>query len=310
MPGVAAAVALPLVSILISGTDHLWTALVMCNLVLDGTAAGAIVSARRDRLARDAQERLEATRREVEAERLRIARELHDVLAHHLTLVNAQASVAEYLVRNDPDAAATALEGLTTHTRQALDEVRATVGLLRQSTPDDAPASAGSAPGTTSAPGSTRTTDATATPLPTLDQLPRLLSDFRAVGTTVHAEITGVRQPLSPRGELAAYRLLQEALTNAARHAPGAPVTVALEWGTHQLRIRVHNTAPAGASPAEDAAHRRGYGLVGMAERVKAADGTLDLQPESGGFTVTATLPTDPAAPPASRVAPDAKESP
>ena len=104
----------------------------LLNLVVMATAAGALIAGHRDRLAREARQRQKSIRREVDGERLRIARELHDVLAHSLTLVNAQAAVADYLVRTDPQAAADALRGLTEHTRRAIDELRATVGLLRQ----------------------------------------------------------------------------------------------------------------------------------------------------------------------------------
>ena len=266
-------------------TEYLWTNLVMANLILDGTAAGVLTAARRDRVARDERERAEQTRREVEAERLRIARELHDVLAHHLTLVNAQASVAEYLVRTDPAAAAEALNGLAKHTREALDEVRATVGLLRQ---HDGPGEG--SPATIPAGNSTEP------PLPTTDQLPQLVATVRSAGTTVDVQTHGARQPLSPRGELAAYRLIQEALTNATKHAPAAPVTVTMRWEAHHLRIQVHN--PTSTTPRQASlSGGGGHGLLGMAERVKAAGGTLDLQPgHDGAFTVAATLPTEPVA--------------
>lgn len=272
--------------------EHLWTNIVMVNLVLDGTVVGVLVAGRRERMARERRERAEQTRREVEAERLRIARELHDVLAHHLTLVNAQASVAEYLVRSNPDAAVEALSGLAKHTRQALDEVRATVGLLRQHTDADDSNAGDPAP---------TATDGTAPPLPTLDDLPQLIATVRSAGTVVDVEILGSPTPLTPRGELAAYRLIQETLTNATKHAPGAPVAITLEWDLHHLRIRVVNPTPVTSRPVTPA-RRGGHGLLGMAERIKAAGGVLDVhQRDSGHFTVTATLPTEPPDSPAAR---------
>ncbi|WP_448630610.1 sensor histidine kinase [Cellulomonas soli] len=113
------------------------TDVVMVNLVMIATAVGALVAGRSDRIAREAQEREDEKQRAVVDERLRIARELHDVLAHNITLVNAQAAVAHYLLRTDPDAAARALQDITTHSERAIDELRATVGLLRHG-PDPA----------------------------------------------------------------------------------------------------------------------------------------------------------------------------
>lgn len=309
LAGGSAAALLPVLALVSHpAAEYLWTNLVMANLILDGTAAGVLIAARRERVARDEQVRAEQTRREVEAERLRIAQELHDVLAHHLTLVNAQASVADYLIRTDPAAAAAALNGLATHTRQALDEVRATVGLLRQHTDTPNGVPGGPETGEGSA-GTNPAGNGTSPPLPTLDQLPQLVETVRNAGTVVDVETDGARQPLSPRGELAAYRLIQEALTNATKHAPGTPVTVTMRWEAHHLRIQVHNptlTTPQPTRPARDG----GHGLLGMAERVKAAEGTLDLrQTQSGGFTVTAVLPTEPADRSNSRAAPDLTET-
>ena len=283
--GAATAIALPLVAWIVHPGEDLWTDLVMCNLILDGTAAGVLVAGRRDRLARDAAEQEERTRREVVAERLRIARELHDVLAHHLTLINAQAGVADYLVRTDPEAAATALRGMARHTSQALDEVRATVGLLREDAEEQTDTEA-------HPPGTPRTHRA---PLPTLERLPHLLDAVRAAGTHVELQVHGVESGLAPGADLAAYRVLQEALTNATRHAPGEPVRIVLDWDDSQVRIRVQNrlspTPGTGGS-----ATRSGHGLLGMAERIKAAGGTLAIDSATEGsdlFVVRAALPTD-----------------
>ncbi len=273
MAGGAASVILPVAALIGQPNDFLLTNLVMLNLVLDGTAAGALIAARRDRLAQEARQRVEATQRAVEAERLRIAGELHDVLAHHLTLVNAQVGVAGYLLSSNPQAASAALQGLAGHTRQALEELRATVGLLRYGTADTA-------------------TDEVAErkPMPRLDQLEELLSSVRLAGTSVNLETDGQPRPMSAGSDLAAYRILQESLTNATKHAPGTSVGVHLEWHDEQLRLHVENDAPAGeVAPGGGT----GHGLIGMQERARAAGGSVTAEhTPSGGFAVTATLPT------------------
>jgi signal transduction histidine kinase len=158
-------------------------------------------------------QRHEDVRREVQLERLRIARELHDVLAHHLTLVNAQAGVAEYLLRSDTDAAETALRA-TEHTRQGLDEMRATVGPLRQD--DDADPAARTTPSVVA--------------VPTVGDLDRLVDAARATGQEARMSTHGSPRPLDASAGLAGYRIVQEAMTNAARHAPGATVEVHVAW--------------------------------------------------------------------------------
>jgi len=248
------------------------------NLVLGTTAVGALIAGRADRVAHEAREREDHTRREVEAERLRIARELHDVLAHSLTLVNAQASVASYLLASDPRAAAGALRGLTTHTRRALDELRAAVGLLRQ----EGDASPGQQPGA----GSLR-------PAPGLGLLGELIDGFRSAGSDVQLTVRGTPRELTPRGDLAAYRIVQESLTNATKHAPGARAYVTLDWTTAELALRVANDRAADAS-ADHRGAGTGHGLIGMHERAGAAGGALRTErPAGGGFVVSAVIPVD-----------------
>jgi signal transduction histidine kinase len=246
------------------------TDMVTFNLVLIATAGGAWVTARRDRRDQQARERAEDARQAVADERLRIARELHDVLAHTLTLVNAQASVAEYLLRSDPPAAATALHDIAAHTSRALEEVRATVGLLRGAG-DDAEATAQSL-----------------APVPGLDGLDDLVASFRSAGAVVALEVTGEAPAVAQPTDLAAYRIVQEALTNATKHAAGAPVTVRLAWLPGRLEVEVVNALRPGARPGPGT----GHGLIGMRERAVAAGGTLDAGPVPGGrFRVAADLP-------------------
>ena len=277
--GGGAAVVLFVVSLLTRPLTLLATDVVMLlNLVVIATAVGAIIAGHRERVAREVREREEHTRREVEDERLRIARDLHDVLAHSLTLVNAQAAVADYLLRTDPQAAADALHGLALTTRRALDELRATVGLLRQD--DDTADRAIAAPdGLHPAPG--------------LERLGELLDGFRAAGTDVRLTVTGDPQLLPPRGDLAAYRIIQESLTNATKHAPGAPTQVALDWGGDTLQVRVTNDRAVGV-PARHRGPGTGHGLIGMRERALAAGGSLQTErPGDGGFIVRATIPAE-----------------
>lgn len=256
--------------------------LVLYHCLLASAGAGLAVRGRRLRMAamerravRAEQARDEEARRAVFAERVRIARELHDVLAHNLTLVNAQAGVAGYLMRSDPDAAQQALENIALHTRGALDELRVTVGLLRR---------AGGEAGAEEAAEALR-------PVPGLDRLDDLLAGFRGVGGTLHVSVVGPAGTLSPLADLAAYRILQEALTNASKHAPGAVVSVTLTWSAHQLDLLVVNGDP---SPGRDVAPApgTGHGLIGMRERALAAGGSLRAErPRAGGFVVAATIP-------------------
>ncbi|MBT8226901.1 MAG: hypothetical protein HKP61_03285 [Dactylosporangium sp.] len=248
----------------------------MFNLVIIATGAGVLVTTRRERAAREARDRLAETRRAVVAERLRIARDLHDVLAHHLTLVNAQASVADYLLRTDPQAASTALHDISLNTRQALDELRATVGLLRQD--DDTPDRA------------TNNVEALH-PVPGIDRLTGLLAGFRSAGTTISLAATGPPRALAPSGDPAAYRIVQEALTNATKHAPGAPVDVTLHWLPRHLDLRITN-GPAPGLPPGHHGPGTGNGLIGMRERTLACGGTLTAgAAPDGGFVVHATIP-------------------
>jgi len=269
--GGLAAGALLAVSIITQPGFLIATDMVMFDLVIIATAVGVLVSMRRERAARRERDIQEETRRQVTGERLRIARDLHDMVAHHLALVNAQAGVAEYLMRNDPKAAA-ALSGISLHSRQALDELRATVGLLRSDgdNPDDA------------GPGHST---------PGIDKLGELAAGFRSAGTDVSLTAAGVPGELPPGGDLAVYRIVQESLTNTAKHAPGAAADVTLRWHEDRLELAVTN----GPAPGREPGFRgvgTGHGIIGMHERARSCGGTLTAQPASdGGFEVRATIP-------------------
>ncbi|GAA2328637.1 sensor histidine kinase [Dactylosporangium salmoneum] len=213
----------------------------------------------------------EALRRVTE-ERLRIARDLHDAVGHQLALINVQAGVAAQLLQSRPPAAREALAHVRVASRAALGELRDTIGLLRR-------------PGEPPPP---------VDPLPGLSGLPDLLTTFTRAGRPLSA-VTTADDPADPLTlpspvDLTAYRVIQESLTNACKHAAAAPIAVHLHYTAATLRVRIDN----GPSPLTVAAGD-GLGLVGMRERVEALGGTLvaGLRPD-GGYRVTALLPRTP----------------
>jgi signal transduction histidine kinase len=231
-----------------------------------------VLAAALERAVRAERTREEEALRRVGEERIRIARDLHDVVAHHITLVNAQAGVAHHLMRSDTDTAYLALERIRDTSRTALDELRATVGLLRSSSEPDSPRE----------------------PTPGLAGLDSLLDSFRHAGLRIVvdrgcpagplAEVTGLT-------DLAAYRIVQEALTNTRKHAGPTTARVALDLRADTLYITVEDDGggAAGAGRGEGT----GHGMIGMRERARAAGGTLIAGPRpAGGFRVHAELPT------------------
>ena len=228
----------------------------------------AYLAAVEERALRAEQSRDSEARRRVAEERVRIARELHDLVAHQITLANAQATVAAHLFDARPEQTRKSLSELVETTGHALDELRATVGLLRQS--GDAPAPAEPAPG--------------------LSRLPKLLESFRRAGLEVSLHQEGTARPLSPGVDLTAYRIIQEALTNVTKHAGTGGARVRLAWSRERVSITVADDGGGAARTAPD--RPSGYGLIGMRERATAVGGQLSAggRPE-GGFLVTAELP-------------------
>lgn len=286
--GVAGGV-LMVTGLLAHGRPTALTDLVVFYLVMNAAAFGALKASRRDTAERLVRRRERETGEAVMEERLRIARELHDVLAHNLTLVNAQAGVAEYLLTTQPQAAAQALRDITRHTSRAIDELRATIGLLRYDGED---------------PARDADPQATMRPVPGIDALDELVESHRSTGTPVVVLGSGTPGRLGQHADLAAYRIVQEALTNAAKHAPGMPVEVYLAWSDAGVRIRVVNAALP-AWERRTAPPGTGHGLIGMRERALAAGGGLRVgEIADDRFEVVATLPagrpeTDPARGPA-----------
>lgn len=219
----------------------------------------------------------ERARRTLLEERSRIARELHDVVAHHMSVISIQAQVAPHLVENPSEELKENLEGIRQNALEALTELRRVLGVLRSENPED-PYGLGA--GTGAAPNS---------PQPTLDRLDALVENTRAAGLEVATEITGEQLPLPPGVELSAYRIIQEALSNALRHAPGSVVRVELWHFPRGLQVRVINSRPQRPAPPSPGA---GHGLLGMRERAAMLGGTLVTSETShGGFVVAAFLP-------------------
>jgi signal transduction histidine kinase len=205
-------------------------------------------------------------RHRISEERLRIARELHDVVAHHLTVANAQVGTAAHLMAERPEQARHLLTGLNSSTSAALRELKATVGLLRDSD-DDPPAST--------------------TPAPSLDQLPELVEACRSAGIDVAVRVAGPPRPLPPLVELTAFRIVQEALTNVTKHAVGPVVTITLTYAEDTFFARVVNT---GSRPGP--AGSAGYGLIGMRERAHAVGGWVTAGPADHDlYAVFLTVP-------------------
>ncbi|GAB2840106.1 histidine kinase [Streptomyces deserti] len=228
----------------------------------------AVVQAIRERAERAERTREEEARRRVAEERLRIARDLHDVVAHHIALVNVQAGVAAHVMDKRPDQAKEALAHVREASRSALNELRATVGLLRQSDDPEAPTE----------------------PAPGLDRLDELVGTFRNAG--LHVEVARADQgtTLPAAVDLAAYRVIQEALTNVRKHAGAeakAEVSVVRVGPNIEITVLDDGTGEDHAPSSGG-----GHGLLGMRERVTALRGTLTTGSRyGGGFRVHAILP-------------------
>ncbi|NEE02163.1 sensor histidine kinase [Phytoactinopolyspora halotolerans] len=218
-----------------------------------------------ERAAEAERTREEAALRRAGEERLRIARELHDSLTHNISIIKVQAGVAVHLARKNGEDVPDALLAIQDASSEAARELRSTLEVLRA---DDDP----------------RTS--------TLDRVDELAERARAAGVPVKLEIVGNRRTVPGDVDLAAYRIIQEALTNVARHAgPSSSALVRLEYDAHGLVIRIDDDGVASVDrPSEP-----GVGLIGMRERVTALGGRLDTGPrDGGGFTVLAELPLGP----------------
>jgi signal transduction histidine kinase len=225
---------------------------------------GLWVASRRAYTRRESEEQ---ARRAVDVERLRIARELHDVVAHTMATINVQAGAAGHLVDERPEQAAEALEAIRQASKEGLRELRGILNVLRQADEPDS-----------------------RRPAPDLSQLPELVDNVSRAGLITELRITGHERPPAPTVALAAYRIVQESLTNALRYAGPTTATVTLDYGPGQLSLEVLDRGQ--KTVDDEAGLGAGHGIAGMRERAAAVGGTLEAGPAAGGgFRVRAVLP-------------------
>jgi len=217
---------------------------------------------------------LEQSRRLVVEERARIARELHDVVAHGMSLIQVQASTARYRVPGLPDDAVREFDEIAQTARTGLAEMRRLLGVLR-----------------------TDGQSADLTPQQGLHDIPALVESVRRAGADIEATYPATAPTVPGAVDIAAFRIAQEALSNAVRHAPGAAIALTVQADADAVRVVVRNAA-AVAVDAASASATRGHGLVGMKERAALVGGSVDAAPDAdGGWTVRAVLPVPPPAP-------------
>ncbi|WP_418961545.1 sensor histidine kinase [Streptomyces tritici] len=290
---VATLAALPLSVILVGTTGSSVTPIVpneyIALLILVPMAVAAVgvrtwklrTDEGRARLSALEREQAEALRRAVEHERARIARELHDVVTHNVSVMIIQAGAARTIMKSSPEQAGEALLAVEAGGRAAMTELRHVMGLLTM--PDDGEG--------TDAEADLADTAAELAPQPGLDQLETLVGRVRDTGLPVGLTVTGSPRPLPPGLELAAYRVVQEALTNTVKHASGATAAVTVEYGPERLRVEVTDT---GGDRGAGAAAGSGRGLIGLRERLSVYGGTLNTGRRlTGGYRVEALIPLE-----------------
>ncbi|MFC4913592.1 sensor histidine kinase [Actinomadura gamaensis] len=250
-----------------------WFGVILSALALLALAFGDAVGGRRiaERALREQEElhRRDLARQAVLEERARIARELHDVVAHHMSVIAMQAEAAPYKIPELPEQARATFVVVRDAAREALAETRRVVGLLRAE--DEA---------------------AERAPQPGLARLDELLEAARRSGLTVTGSVTGMPRPLATGVDLSAFRIVQESLSNASRYAPGGTARVEIGYGDETLRVAVRDEGPGPGGEPESSGG--GHGLVGMRERVTMLGGTLATGPRGDGrpgWAVEAELP-------------------
>ncbi|RAG82115.1 two-component sensor histidine kinase [Streptacidiphilus pinicola] len=260
----------------VNGIAFAWTAMTVA-VGESVRSRRAFVAAIEERALRAEHTREEEARRRVAEERLRIARELHDIVGHHIALINIQAGVASTVLDSQPDTARAALAQVREAGRAALSELGATVAVLRQTGEGEEAASPRD-------------------PAPGLAQLAQLVDSFERSGLRVECRTEGAPVPIPAAVDLTAYRVVQESLTNVRKHAGASAASVRLEYRPGVLHIEVDDDGPGPKPPAKGGASASGgtsgFGLIGMRERAASVGGTFAAGPRpDGGFRVTLDLP-------------------
>jgi signal transduction histidine kinase len=240
----------------------------------ENTRAGRIYAAQEaeraaEKAAAAAAERAEQVRRALADERTQIARELHDIVAHAMSVIAVRSGVARMVIDTDPQQAREALAIIETTTRRSLREMRLLVSVLRDTGDHHAELS----------------------PVPGLNDLGLLVADMAAAGVTVDVQVDGTVRDLSPAADLSAYRIVQEALTNVVRHAGPTRARVRISYRPAELCVEVTDEGPSGQPPPASRSGS-GHGLIGMRERAALFGGELAAGPYGAGFRVKASLPT------------------
>ncbi|MFF2083741.1 sensor histidine kinase [Nocardia sp. NPDC058176] len=246
--------------------DVVATTLLTGIVLLAGAALRALFEARHDAITQARETERQRQRNALLEERTRIARELHDVVAHHMSVVAIQAESAQYRVADPPQDLLDSLTAIRTSAAAALGEMRRILGVLRADR------------------------ESPTQPQPQLEEVDELVDRIRGAGRDITLLRHGTPAELPSGIAVSAYRIVQEALSNALRHAPGSAISVELHYRTEELRIEVHNGP--GSTPATSCAG--GHGLVGMRERVALWGGRFTAAPEpDGGYRVRAALPLE-----------------
>jgi signal transduction histidine kinase len=223
-----------------------------------------------ERTAELEQAREELARRAVAEERLRLARELHDVVAHSMSVIAVQSGVGAHVAESRPEEVGKALSAIEATSRATLEELRRLLGVLRQDSESQA----------------------SLAPVPGLADLDGLLGEVAKAGLAVRLRVEGTPSQLPAGVDLSAYRIVQEALTNVVKHAGPARAQVVVGYGDQEVRVEVTDDGRGAVTSASDGRVERGHGLIGMRERVAAFGGDLEVGPRpGGGFRVVARLP-------------------
>lgn len=271
-----------------TGPDWVYPAQLTAGLAILAAALHGIANWRLDRRALEAQTQSAQKQRERNAvleERARIAREMHDVVAHHMSMIAVQAETAPYRLAGVgvPEPVAAEFAALSGAAREALTEMRRLLGVLRSDGGE-----------------------AERVPQPRLDDVPGLVDGARRAGALISLEMPRDTADIPPGVGLTAYRIVQESLSNAGRHAPGARISVVVAQEPRYVQLTIKNGPPATGQPRADGT---GHGLAGMRERVALLGGELAAGPEAdGGFAVRAVLPAAAPPPPAAAPRPPAAE--